>query len=96
MEKQATVETTAAVYFTGIIKCGGMLVFAGRYGIFGAKVDWISQHSVIPELFRQQFYDTGNFFPDFTLQAGGGRIFIILLTMVCTVRQSFCHICFRL
>ncbi|MEI3210250.1 MAG: hypothetical protein V8S14_04610, partial [Lachnospiraceae bacterium] len=26
-----------------------------------------------PELFRQQFYDTGNFFPDFTLQAGGGQ-----------------------
>lgn len=48
-------------------------LFVGRFGIFGAKVDWISQHSVIPELFRQQFYDTGNIFPDFTLQAGGGQ-----------------------
>lgn len=47
--------------------------FVARFGMFGGKVDWVSQHSVIPELFRQQFYDTGNFFPDFTLQAGGGQ-----------------------
>lgn len=56
-----------------LLSAGACWLFAGRYGIFGAKVDWISQHSVIPELFRQQFYDTGNFFPDFTLQAGGGQ-----------------------
>ena len=23
--------------------------FAGRYGVFGANMDWISQHSVLPE-----------------------------------------------
>ena len=23
-------------------------MFVGRYGIFGAKVDWLSQHSVLP------------------------------------------------
>ena len=34
--------------------------FVGRYGIFGSNVDWISQHSVIPDYFRQQFYETGN------------------------------------
>lgn len=56
-----------------VLSVGACWLFAGRYGIFGAKVDWISQHSVIPELFRQQFYDTGNLFPDFTLQAGGGQ-----------------------
>lgn len=56
-----------------LLSVGSCWLFAGRYGIFGVKVDWISQHSVIPELFRQQFYDTGNFFPDFTLQAGGGQ-----------------------
>lgn len=59
--------------FLALLSVGACWFFAGRYGIFGAKVDWISQHSVIPELFRQQFYDTGNFFPDFTLQAGGGQ-----------------------
>ena len=46
-----TVLTVAACWF-----------FAGRYGVFGANMDWISQHSVFPEYFRQQFYQTGQFF----------------------------------
>ena len=37
-----TVLTVAACWF-----------FAGRYGVFGANMDWISQHSVFPEDFRQ-------------------------------------------
>lgn len=41
--------------------------------VFGAKVDWISQHSVLPEYFRQQFYDTGRFFPEFAANIGGGQ-----------------------
>lgn len=41
--------------------------------IFGSSVDWISQHSVFPEYFRQQFYDTGNIFPEFAAQIGGGQ-----------------------
>lgn len=48
-------------------------VFVWRYGIFGAKVDWISQHSVLPDYFRQQFYETGNLFPEFALNIGGGQ-----------------------
>ena len=40
-------------------------MFVGRYGIFGAKVDWLSQHSVLPDYFRQQFYATGKLFPEF-------------------------------
>lgn len=47
--------------------------FVGRFGIFGSKVDWISQHSVIPDLFRQQFYETGELFPEFALNLGGGQ-----------------------
>ena len=39
--------------------------FVGRHGIFGAKVDWLSQHSVLPDYFRQQFYATGKIFPEF-------------------------------
>lgn len=45
----------------------------GRYGIFGAKVDWLSQHSVLPDYFRQQFYATGKFFPEFAANLGGGQ-----------------------
>lgn len=48
-------------------------LFCGRYGVFGSKVDWISQHSVFPDYFRQQFYDTGDFFPEFAAGIGGGQ-----------------------
>ncbi len=48
-------------------------VFVGRNGVFGAKVDWISQHSVIPDYFRQQFYETGELFPEFAANLGGGQ-----------------------
>ena len=41
--------------------------------IFGSSVDWLSQHSVFPEYFRQQFYDTGNLFPEFAANIGGGQ-----------------------
>lgn len=48
-------------------------IFVGRYGIFGAKVDWLSQHSVLPDYFRQQFYATGKLFPEFAANLGGGQ-----------------------
>ena len=48
-------------------------MFVGRYGIFGAKVDWFSQHSVLPDYFRQQFYVTGKLFPEFAANLGGGQ-----------------------
>ena len=47
--------------------------FVGRHGIFGAKVDWLSQHSVLPDYFRQQFYATGKIFPEFAANLGGGQ-----------------------
>ena len=48
-------------------------IFVGRYGIFGAKVDWLSHHSVLPDYFRQQFYATGKLFPEFAANLGGGQ-----------------------
>lgn len=45
----------------------------GKSCIFASKVDWISQHSVIPDYFRQQFYDSGQFFPEFAANIGGGQ-----------------------
>ena len=48
-------------------------MFVGRYGIFGAKVDWLSQHSVLPDYFRQQFYANGKLFPEFAANLGGGQ-----------------------
>lgn len=48
-------------------------VFVLRFGVFGARVDWISQHSVLPDYFRRQFYDTWELFPEFALNIGGGQ-----------------------
>ncbi|MCI8639034.1 MAG: YfhO family protein [Coprococcus sp.] len=41
--------------------------------MFGAKVDWISQHSVLPDYFRSQFYETGSLIPEFAGNLGGGQ-----------------------
>lgn len=49
------------------------LLFICGSGVFGSKVDWISQHSVLPEYFRQQFYETGELFPEFAPHIGGGQ-----------------------
>ena len=48
-------------------------MFCLRRGMFGGKVDWISQHSVLPDYFRRQFYETGNLFPEFAAHIGGGQ-----------------------
>ena len=66
-----TVLTVAACWF-----------FAGRYGVFGANMDWISQHSVFPEYFRQQFYQTGQ-----RRTSAAGRIFTIFPIMGCIIRS---------
>ena len=47
--------------------------FVGEYGIFGSRVDWISQHSVLPDYFRRRFYQTGDLFPDIAWNLGGGQ-----------------------
>lgn len=48
-------------------------LFCLRHGMFGGKVDWISQHSVLPDYFRRQFYATGELFPEFAANIGGGQ-----------------------
>ncbi len=40
---------------------------------YGSMTDWVSQHSVIPDYFRQKFYETGEIIPDFALNIGGGQ-----------------------
>lgn len=56
-------------FLTAVVCC----LYVLRLGVFGAKVDWISQHSVLPDYFRKQFYETGNLFPEFALHLGGGQ-----------------------
>ena len=35
--------------FLGILTAVFCYLFCFRYGVFGSKVDWISQHSVLPD-----------------------------------------------
>ncbi|MDO4170432.1 MAG: YfhO family protein [Lachnospiraceae bacterium] len=48
------------------------LIIQRRY-LFGSRVDWLSQHSVFPEYFRQLFYETGELYPDFAMSIGSGQ-----------------------
>ncbi len=57
----------------GFLTVAVCFLFCIRDGVFGAKVDWISQHSVLPDYFRQQFYETGELFPEFAANIGGGQ-----------------------
>lgn len=50
-----------------------MLVPMGLNNIFGSKTDWVSQHSVIPEYFRNLFYSTKNLIPNFAINMGSGQ-----------------------
>lgn len=41
--------------------------------VWGAEIDWLTQHSVFPDYFRRQFYETGSLVPNFAFQLGGGQ-----------------------
>lgn len=59
--------------FLGMLTAIGCWCCTGKGGVFGVKVDWLSQHSVLPDYFRQQFYETGKLFPEFAGNLGGGQ-----------------------
>ena len=48
-------------------------IFVLQYVILGSVLDWVIQHSVLPDYFRQRFYDTGQLFPDITWNLGAGQ-----------------------
>lgn len=41
--------------------------------VFGSDTDWINQHTVIPDYFRQTFYNTGKLLPNLAFNYGGGQ-----------------------
>lgn len=43
-----------------------------RYA-YGSRLDWSSQHFAIPDIFRRQFYETGELFPSFVFNLGAGE-----------------------
>lgn len=50
---------------------GGIFFFSPY--IFGSKTDWLGQHIVFPDYFRNLFYQTGDLFPSFSMHLGGGQ-----------------------
>ena len=40
---------------------------------YGSKLDWSGQHYAIPDYFRKLFYETGELFPSFAPNIGGGE-----------------------
>ena len=48
------------------------IITGGKY-VFGSQTDWIFQHFTFPEYFRMLFYNTGDLFPDFAFNIGGGQ-----------------------
>ena len=54
----------------------GLIIIAAIFllgNVFGANMDWINQHTVIPEYFRQYFYDTKKLLPDIIYNLGLGE-----------------------
>lgn len=62
--------TAAGLFFFSLLLCR---LFVLEYGVFGSSIDWISQHSTLADYFRKRFYATGNLFPDFAWNLGGGQ-----------------------
>lgn len=59
-----------------IIILYGMAVLAimlGTGNLFGSEVDWLGQHIVFPDTFRQAFYESGQLIPNFLFGIGGGQ-----------------------
>lgn len=62
--------TAAGLFLFALFLCW---LFVLRYGVFGSTIDWISQHSTLADYFRKRFYATGNLFPEFAWNLGGGQ-----------------------
>ncbi len=54
----------------GLLILGLLLGFGN---LFGSRVDWLGQHIVFPDTFRQVFYESGQLIPNFLFGIGGGQ-----------------------
>jgi len=62
--------------YEGIILAYGLIIialFVGIGKIYGSYIDWLGQHATIPDVFRQNFYQTGRLIPNFIFDLGGGQ-----------------------
>ncbi len=48
-----------------------ILILPGK--VYGSATDWVSQHTAIPDYFRQRFYQTHQLFPSYAANIGAGE-----------------------
>ena len=70
MKKTEKIKITLLLFGMCLAVCW---IFVLQYGILGSDLDWVNQHSVLPDYFRQRFYDTGQLFPDIMWNLGAGQ-----------------------
>ena len=58
-----------------IVLITGMLfmLLQSKQLVYGSITDWLSQHVAFADYFRENFYQTGQLYPDFSLQLGAGQ-----------------------
>ncbi len=73
--KYQNISKVAKIHFFLLFLCCLLLVVFMTHGqyIFGSNVDWMKQHIVFPDYFRNLFYQTGKLFPEFSLHLGSGQ-----------------------
>ena len=59
------------LFFLNIVLIGLIVYLSPIY--FGSYTDFINQHAVFPEYFRNLFYETLDLFPSFAFNIGGGQ-----------------------
>lgn len=57
------------VLITGVL----FTLLQSKQLVYGSITDWLSQHVAFAEYFRENFYQTGQLYPDFSLQLGAGQ-----------------------
>ena len=50
-----------------------ILLTTGVNNVFGSNTDWLNQHTIFPDYFRQLFYETKELIPNFAFNYGGGQ-----------------------
>ena len=63
------------VYYLLISLYGLALVFCMKSAgvLYGSEIDWLGQHIVFPDMFRQSFYESKQLIPNFFYQIGAGQ-----------------------
>ena len=49
-----------------------VIILKGEH-FYGSQIDWINQHTAIPDFFRNYFYETKNLIPNYIFNIGAGQ-----------------------